>query len=385
MQKRKNKLLISFITSLYVIFTLTEPGFSAEIIYDLPKDKNSWTKPLKKCWSYELTNISDRRLASDNDFIFMPLLSGRVLGISSKNGKLIWSADVGGDIIANLLHIEKNVYVLSREKAEKQFINGNQPQNQDYSLSSINTDSGIVNWKRQFNGSKIDAVILAVDKKILLSTVEGKLIFINPESGKTLSEYKSFRNQTSVFLSQEKFIVWTSGKKISIFSESNMNDLSELTVQEKPRKVYFYDLNKLFWEGSKNNLKASDLSNGKLLWTRRFGAGISGIEKIDGYLFVASIDNFVYLLDAKDGGIVWKRRFTNRVYEKALILGDIAVITAFGENTANFINIKTGKVINIITLSDANNFVGSPFYIGGMLVFPTVYGLYSYKDECTKE
>lgn len=351
------------------------------------QDGENWTKPLAQCWTYHSSQIAQTEIASDNEFVFYALLDGKINALHSKTGKIQWTTDFGENTSSSLKADSNSVYVLN--EAEPDEINENikasdSPVNSESSLRSIDIASGIVNWKITFAHTNFNKRMFLHENHIILITADGIIIFINLRDGKISNEYKTGKEISASYIQGDAIVIGASDKKLVLFPISDLQLRKELSVPEIVLNIFLEDEGKIFWTGEKGTLNVISADSGKMLWTKKFGAEISGVRSVSGGLLVTSLDNFIYFTDDK-GNILWKRRLAARVLGKPFIMGKTAVLSAFGDSTAVFIDLRKGKAINSISLSDANYFTGSPVYVNEMLIFPTLNGLFAYSEQCPKK
>lgn len=348
-----------------------------------------WTQPFRQCWAYQIENLSQTKIASDNELIFIPLLSGRIQSVNSTSGKLLWDIEIGGEIISELITDKSNIFILNEENSNPVGQNERSPTSNDapkikISLRSVDSTSGVTNWKKTFTVSKGKVRLFLYENQLVLVTENGSINLIDSQSGNVLREYETNKHISSANVLKETMILGTEDRKLIVFPISGEGKTEEFSVQDIPSDIFSNSSEKILWAGYKGTLNVTSIHSGNLFWTKRFGAGVSGVEGVSKGLLVTSLDNFVYLIEENRGGIIWKRRLAARISEKPFIRDNVSVVLAFGENSAVIIELNKGKVINSISLSDANLFAGNPVYVEKQLIFPTLRGLYSFSNDCPK-
>jgi outer membrane protein assembly factor BamB len=366
MRKKTACHLISYSLLLFVM------NFCA---YGKVQDDVQWTQPFRQCWNYDSNKSISHDIASDNEQIFIPYDLGILESVSTSNGDVLWKTELGGEIVSKIIADEKRIYVLNNS-AET-----NNPK--IYVLRSINTATGITNWSKSTNLDS-EPNLYIFGQFLLLTTAKGHIIAVDKENGTKLWESNTNQNSTGSANFSNTIVFGTSDKKLLLISSLSGGITKEITTNSFPSNALLLNSERIFWGDKKGFLNSSDISLGKLVWRRRFGGEISSLTDTAEGILISSLDNFIYLLSKNGGKIIWKRRLAARVTEKPFIKDNILVVFAFGESTALFIELKSGKVINNLTLSDANYFVGNPVYAGELLVFPTLKGLYAFGLDCSK-
>lgn len=351
-------------------------------------DNEILTQPLKLCWSYQPDNFLETTTASDNEFVFIGLSNGKVEAINSKTGKVEWSTELGGKIISNLVSNVDKLYVLSEttdsDKSQDE-AKDSAPTKSGLSLRSINSVSGIVNWNVSIPVTNPSLLKFLAPDRLLLITRNGDIVFIDSRKGEISKEYKTGKEISVAEISQETIIIGTADKKIILNSLADTRQIEEFSVPEVPQIAFQSESGKIIWADGKGNLNALDGNSNKRLWTKKFGAAISSVRDIPQGLLVTCLDNFVYLISKDSGNIVWKRRLAARVTEKPFVKDNFTVIAAFGDSSAFILDLKKGKIVNSVSLSDANYFTGNPVFTNNILIFPTLKGLFAYGGECAQK
>jgi outer membrane protein assembly factor BamB len=357
-----------------------------------PAQSEIWTQPFKQCWEYPSEKIIGSQIASDNEMLFVPFISGNVSTLSIKSGKPIWNTELGGEIASTIISGEKNIYLLNEiEKLEETDVDTkdtkdtSKPKTQTtILLRSLDAAIGITNWKKSFNLAAKTNLYLRENLLILVAE-NGYIAAINQNDGSIIWELATKREILATSQPTETIAIGTSDKKILLISTSNGTITKELDIKEIPVSILLSNNEQLFWGDKKGSLNNLNITSGTSSWRRRFGGNITNLEETAKGLFVSSIDNFTYLINKTTGKIIWKRRLAGKVTEKPFIRDNIAIAFAFGDSSALFIELNKGRIINSLTLSDANYFVSSPFYSEKLLVFPTLKGLYAFGVDCEKK
>jgi hypothetical protein len=340
-----------------------------------------WTQPFKQCWSYPSNKILAEYFASDNIKIFIPSLSGEIKTINSLNGDTLWSTELGGEIVSGIIAYKDQIYVLN-ENINSEELKTEETETQSItSLRSLDANSGITKWKKTFN-INAKAILYTYEELLILISESGYLTGINNVDGTTVWQIDIKRQATAIYQTNGKITLATSDKKILLISSANGNILKEIDTKNSFADTLLSTGETVFWGDNKGFLYNLNLSNGQTIWKRRFGGEIKSITETSNGILVSSIDNFIYLINKNTGRIIWKRRLAARIMGKPFIRGNMAVIFAFGDPTALIVELNKGKVMNSITLSDANYFVGNVYSSGNLLIFSTLSGLYAFGNDC---
>ncbi|HEY0427859.1 MAG TPA: PQQ-binding-like beta-propeller repeat protein [Pyrinomonadaceae bacterium] len=353
---------------------------------NLSQKNISLEQPLKPCWSFESDKLLQPYIASDNDKVFLPFFSGNVSAVNISDGKFLWNADLGGEIVSKIVSDEKNIYVLtSTSSRDEESEQAEAKSAKNTSLRAIDINSGLAIWKRDFKFEILNTLKQA--STIVLTTRDGLIYGLEKQEGKILWENDFKQEISGASISDEAadtiVIETTNGK---ILSTSGTDGKLDKTYNTENSQTSSFLLNKeaFIWGDRKGSLYDSNVQTGDIDWKRKFGGEITNISQTNTGLLITSMDNFIYMLNKTSGKIIWKRRLAARVTEKPFIKENIAVVYGLGESTAMIIELKKGRVVNSISLSDANSFMGGVIYSGELLIFPTLRGLYAFGSNCKK-
>lgn len=369
----------------------------------LPATAADWQRPFKQCWSFEPENFFSEKTASDNAKVFSLSSMGKVLSVDGTSGKTLWEIELGGESVSKIVSDEKNIFLINRagrtssateetgdktdlrddtiDKDAKVPVGGDQDPGPktNVTLRSIDSETGVTNWQKIL-AENLYVDLYIFERNLLLITKNGGVIFFEKDTGKIFLEIDLKKEISAAVIVSGKISIATIDA-ILVLSAADGTILKEFPTREAPQ-AFLFDEDRLFWSDRKGVLYASRINSADIVWKRRLGAGITSITETPSGIFVSSIDNFIYFLNKATGKIIWKRRLAARVSEKPFIRENVAVIFPFGESTALFLELNKGKIVNSITLSDANYFSGKPFFIGELLVFPTLRGFYAFGSDC---
>jgi outer membrane protein assembly factor BamB len=121
------------------------------------------------------------------------------------------------------------------------------------------------------------------------------------------------------------------------------------------------------------------------LWKARTGAQIVDITEVSGNFLVSSNDGFVYLLAAKSGDRIWKRRLPGRLIGKPLIYNNFALLQTIDGTAALILDLNNGKLVNQILFNENVFSGGSALFLHRRVIIPTNKGLLAFGSECAEK
>lgn len=364
------KILNSFAAKIIFLILL----FQVTNLSIFSQKESDWTAPFKQCWAYKSNQVVADKVASDNasGLILVPTFSGILTAIDIKTGSVLWNTDIGGELVYKPVFNDGSLYLLVRKKSQD--ISDN-----PVDLRSVDIKTGLTKKEKTLY---IDQVFSLNSNAPALLTQSGGLSIIGKgEEVEDLSVSQSTLAPLQISMVKvfdNTLLIGTVDKKIIMISVSGGELLKKLDVNDAASDVFWDGKTKLFWADARGLLNAFDTVRDEFIWKRRTGAALSGITSTTKGFLVVSLDNFVYLIDKKDGDVIWKKRFDSKLLAYPSVKGDLVVVVPFESNTATIVRISDGKILNTIRLSDAQFFLSNPVVSDDGLIFSTSEGVFLY-------
>lgn len=332
---------------------------------------------LKKCWVSAAEEPADQLFASDNDSsLFLTRAGGKVGAIDSGSGKSVWQSDFGGTVVSNLFGDKDSIFFATSSVAVSAATKPGTT-----SLRSISRQTGIVGWTAS----------LPFSEGIYLGESGGKLFAIGAENGGVsaivkadgITAWQSHLNKkltTAPLFGADSIVFALESGEIVIISPIDGHTSFQIKTGSIPVSLYLADGNILIWGDKKGNISAVDTSTSQLQWKFKSGAQVSTITAVGKKVLVASYDNFVYLMSPIDGKISWKRRLAGRLAERPLVSETFVAVTIVGEPGVSFLDARSGKLINRISLDEDDYLIGRSIFAHGGIIFSKQDGIYFYSS-----
>lgn len=332
---------------------------------------------LKKCWEFSAERILNLKNASDNGLIFISSLPDTIQTLDASSNKALWKSSIGGEIISEIIVNKNSLIVLNESVRDGSEIPAND--NVKRSLISLDSASGITNWKTTVDSS---AKISLYSFENILALVEetGIVTLLNSGDGKIFQTIDIKQEISAVHRFNNSLILGTREKKIIFFSVADGKVAREIPVEEVPTTIFITADENIIWADKKGAMRFMNAATRKTIWKKRFGGEISGVANTSSGILISSFDNFVYLADISSGKIKWKKRLAGRIIDEPLAVNNFVLVFAYGDSTGLILNLNNGKVIDLIALSDSNQFTGKPIYTKDLLIFPTLKGLFAFSS-----
>jgi outer membrane protein assembly factor BamB len=352
------------------------------LLYQTVFSQDNLPKPLRECWRIEDELLIDQHIASDNaNFIYLVFSDSSIKSIEVISGKSVWRSEIGGEIVAPLVLDKKRIYAASK-KSVPEIMRSNGAL--EVSITALSAATGVANWQKSFlAAAPLQKIYLLDDvQNLAVLTENGFFYSVGKTNGKMVAEKKLvYQIATAPFKFGGKIYFGTYDKKIVVLSIFDGHLISETNIKTVPTIVVPSDNNDVIYFSDKIGFVfAVREKNKKIQWSALTGASIADIRFISEGLLVSSNDNYIYLLSAKNGNRLWKRRLAGRSVGEPLIRDGTAVFSSFGSNEATFFDLRKGTIVNQVFLAGENYFIGNPTAGAGAdsIIFPTLKGLYAF-------
>lgn len=344
----------------------------------------NFTNPQVLCRAKIESNLTEHKIGSDNVIGFLTFQNGLIKKIDFNSGFYFWSFDSGGQIITDLLidrEPEKDIYFAAKSfNYDKTEISERERSASQSVLRSVNKMTGVTNWQFSFKAAN-KAFLYGYKDTIAVLSDTGMLFSVRKSDGRVLWQTSSGKNLTAEPSFSETFVAVADESLISVF---NLAD-GKLEFQENTKKpvasLLFTVDGKLLWADEKGKIFRRDAGARKYIWSFKVSGKVSNLVKTEQGVLITSYDNFVYLVSDAGGRQIWKKRLAGRITLKPLVSGGFALLTSLGDNHLSILDLRTGKIVNQISLPDGEYLSSSPVLSDGRLILQTLNAIYIYTDK----
>ncbi|MEO7672971.1 MAG: PQQ-binding-like beta-propeller repeat protein [Pyrinomonadaceae bacterium] len=303
---------------------------------------------LTKCSTYTIETPVADALATDGERVYLGMSDGRVQALDSNLASSIWRTELGGEIVSNIVAGETGIFVVANSVKTSESVPA------ESVIRSLSKETGVSNWTAPLPYSGQFAVGQG-QRNLSVVSSEGMVFSVDGRTGRTLWRSQAFGKVTArpsffphgiAFGTREKQIIIVSPESGVILFKGSINFTPTAVTNPSPEILVVGD--------ERGNVASIDISGGKNIWNFKSGAGISFVSVTDQGLFIASNDNFIYLIWMYNGDVIWKRRLPGRVIEGVTILDGLLTALIYGENSAFLIDSKKGKIVDQLPQSDKN-------------------------------
>lgn len=326
-----------------------------------------------QCWEYSDKENSFENLLVTKDRIIAASPVARLIALDPTQGSLIWTADLGGEIISSIESTEQKLFVATHAKSDA-------VEEQNY-LNSISLETGITLWRIKIGGTgKI--YVAATPTSVIAAAESGEIAGYRADNGTLLWQFRVEGGVTAPIyhFDGKALIAGGSGRASIVNAETGEAGASDkLTTVAKA--VYFDDLGLVIGD-ARGEITA--LKSAKRVWRLRGGGQIAAITALNsGTLGISSYDNFIYILARVNGHIIWKKRMAGRAVG-VLDLGNGNLLLADSEGgPEKIVSIENGRTISQIKLPDQPNGLNLATKYFGTLALTANGSVYGFRSgEC---
>lgn len=339
-----------------------------------------WNAPFQKCWEFETDRLSVfAPLTDKRQTIFQILDNGSLEAIDAAAGKTVWRSQFGGEIVSNAFFEDNKLYLINKiidDEKDSEFV-----------IRTVSAATGLTLWQKGLALNAAGRIFVATgNNSIIVVSDTGQLLLIDKTNGAESWRKDLSTEITSVpFIFENKIIVGTVENKVLAFSVTGGETIFKLDLPNAPTGNFFVSTETVVAGDRAGNVLAFRLADRKLLWKARTGAQIVDISEVSGNFLVSSNDGFVYLLSARNGDRIWKRRLAGRPIDKPPVSHNFALLQTVDGVAAQVLDLGSGKTVNQIFLGDNVFSAGGAAFVYQRIVIPTSRGLVAFSANCAEK
>ena len=316
----------------------------ASLFFDLqgvskqpPKDEVPITT-FSRCWEYSALPDLSITAASDGESAYFIDTDGKLSAVDLSSGSKVWSSDVAGEPLSNLLVTGSVVIVASKASAEKSV------------LRAVSKVTGVTQWSADLPSSS-SAVLGSINGTVVVLSSGGLAAAFGTERGlPSWSKDVGAGVTTAPAFVGHSVLVGTDRKDVIAIRLPDGDTTVIARLDGIPTAVFSPDLESVLVGDDRGNLDLSSY-RGKREWRFRNGARISSIAGYDSEYLATSHDNFLYKL-TRGGNVEWKRRLSARIDSRPIIVGSSGIVATVGDGTVYVIDLTNGKIANRFETGD---------------------------------
>jgi len=339
----------------------------------VPQNQISLSQPLTVRWRYESDRTSNFTPATDGTTVYLPLSEGMLVALNASDGQLRWKADVGGNFSASPVADDRSVFAAGQYGApvnEQRHANG--------TLRALSKTTGVTVWMRTLQ-APLSGSLLVGENALFAGGADGKVYAFDKRTGLTLwtNQYpEAFSSQPA---SAGRFL-YIGSEQGSLFALDQATGNAAWHYQTRgPIQGPIAIVNGAVCFGSGDGyIYALRESNSKLIWRRRTGAAVQSVTSVENGLLAASLDNFVYLVSADRGSLIWRRLLPGRISARPITAPDGALFTPLSTDNAIVLGLRDGKPVNTLSIGEENSSSAAPITVSDLVIVTTPHGLLAF-------
>ncbi|MEJ7623141.1 MAG: PQQ-binding-like beta-propeller repeat protein [Pyrinomonadaceae bacterium] len=327
-----------------------------------------------KCWTYSLGDMVGERLSADDTLIYFGTEGGRVDALTIA-GKKVWSSEFGGAVTSNLESTEAELFVVTSS------ILSETGQIKDGTLRSVTKPTGLTTWTVPV-GDAERYFLRSYKGSVIVVTSNGVIYSVDAKTGSM-----RWRREISKGFAAAPYFsgtaVFIAGLERQVFKiKMETGEIEAMT-----RTAYGVTALGETWLGGqitgdeRGNLTSIDRDSGKANWRFKTGGAIAGISTRGSNLLVISNDNFVYLIESRNGEVIWKKRFSGRVAYSVGLQKSYVATHSIDQNVVLLTETAKGRGAGQIRLPWDEKLTDHPIYSGDSLLMITDKALYAYSTN----
>ena len=368
--------------------------FSSVLLYSVQnvkaQQKLNLDSPLSFCFVKKENNISQLKIASDNEGLFLAFHSNELKKLNASGFNVEWSFLIGGVLISDIIvsqGTDKAIFIATKtfsNQSSDDFANNPSLFSAKTIVRSVNSLTGVTNWQFTMENSaeSSNSVFLHVEGNKLFALLDdGKIFVINNLDGKLIWRTSFEGNLSAKPVFAKKTILAAQNKVIKIYSNENGKFINSIKAPEKVTALFVNDGGQIFWGDQRGGFYAWDIALNKQLWKFSAALEISNVLTSPEGILITSFDNFIYFVEQENGKRIWKKRLSGRVITPPLIYDKFVLITSIGENRLSILDLVTGRLVNQILVPETEFIQNQPLIVNDKLILSTLNHLYFYSEN----
>lgn len=305
---------------------------------------------LQKCWETITPSPVVVGMGYDSSVIYISSDDGSVRAVNITRGDQLWSAELGGAVSSNFLTNESNVFVVSRPIPESTGV-----EKQVSVLRSISKQTGVTNWSSKIPISDKTYLLDGGSGFMIAAGSDGAVTAVSQDNGKIIWSITIAGKLTGrPDIRNERIALATTQNDVYIISNTDGMINKRLQMKFLPTSMSITEDGNFLVGDQRGNLALIGKKSGDTIWKFKNGARISHAVETERGILASSYDNFVYLLTAGSGAMIWKRRLSGRISDAPVILGDMVFVRISGDKQAYLISLKNGKIVQKIEIGESD-------------------------------
>jgi outer membrane protein assembly factor BamB len=333
-------------------------------------------RPYAKCWEFSFEKALATAPATDNGTVFLAEPGGVLRAVESVSGETLWSVELGGSIVSDILLAHGRLFVATNPS------NGPEDVTTFSTIRSINPESGITDniatmpfSSRIWLGRTVGGAIAVTTSGIVLSFDAG-LTGVNWENrlGGELT--------ADPYIDADRVVIaLRGGHVVSLNIDDGLRD-NKFAGKHDVTAVSLTEDGAIIAGDKRGNIVSISGERPSARWSLKIGGSVTEIAWAGADAAVSSLDNFVYMVSAESGNVIWRRRMAGRVVYRPLVLADKIIVPTYGEDEVTVLDRRSGRIMNKIQLGEGSYPMQPPLITrAGWLTFSVPGAIAAFSDS----
>ena len=305
---------------------------------------------------------------------------GRIRLVSADTLDTVWSTEVGGEVVSNVLGSGDSLYVVVNTASDE-------PRSR---LRVLSIETGLIKSTYELASSSSFLLSSAGEAVVIVPAGKAPAVF----SAGTRSQPGIFETWTAddsfLFADKDRVLVASSNGRVRIVSLITGSIVAEtLGSKGKAATALLTAGGRSVVGTGRGDIRAESIDTSGRSWAFKTGGAIVFLESFDGKILAASNDNFLYLFSEDSGRVIWRSRLPGRPSTGALLQNTTAAIAVLGEERLLLIDLANGKVLNSVGLEAGEEVQPGGIFEGegGSLLLHTTRGIRAFAagGGCSKK
>lgn len=266
---------------------------------------------------------------------------GRIRLLSGDTLEAVWSAEVGGEVVSNLLVAGNLVYAVVNSAS-------NEPSSK---LRVLSLETGLIRRTHELASGRSFFLASAGDAVVSVPASSAPVIFSPGEGSKPAVIGAWSEGDSFLFADKERVLLASANGRVKIVSLQTGAILTEKAGSNGKVAIAVVTADGRSVVGTESGEIRSEAmeANGRF-WSFKTGGAIVYLKSFGGKILAGSNDNFLYLLSEDSGRVIWRSRLPGRPLTGALLTTGSAAVAGLGEERLLLIDVSNGKVSNTVAL-----------------------------------
>jgi outer membrane protein assembly factor BamB len=323
-------------------------------------------------WTYFTTEtIRYNGAVADNQFVYVPLVGGKVLALDLVTGEKVWEVAFDGSISANLHVSPQALYVahsIPSTHADRLATAGY--------LRALDRRTGSTLWVQKWEHT-IVSLSAAQPDRLFVGDDRGTLLALHASTGETIWKFQtSGPIRAGVSIYDDVVYVGSDDGTLYALDSKNRKERWRFKTKGPVRSRVEVSERQVFFGSDDGFVYCLDKRSGRLRWKVRTGAAVQAKPTLISHrLIVASYDNFVYALNPDNGDPQWKVKLSGRITADPIVSGQAVLITVLRDRRAVVLRVEDGRKLDAFELPPEFEIAAPPVVAGNFLLLTTDKGV----------